>query len=141
MTDEHKKNLEFWFGVEKTPAKYVKQVSYGARSFHTIDAHYQIMRATAEWGKYGDKWKVFDEKYTEFGQRTILYQAKLMYPDGVFDIHADIQIANNKGRYNEDWSKKVATDALTKGLSKLGFSADVFMGAFDNNKYAGALNE
>ena len=35
--------------------------------------------------------------------------------------------------------KKVATDALTKGLSKLGFNADVFMGKFDDNKYVNSL--
>ena len=35
--------------------------------------------------------------------------------------------------------KKVATDALTKGLSKLGFNADVFMGMFDDNKYVNKL--
>ena len=38
-------------------------------------------------------------------------------------------------RVDDDCIKKVATDALTKGLSKLGFNADVFMGRFDDNKY------
>jgi hypothetical protein len=40
---------------------------------------------------------------------------------------------------DDDCVKKVATDALTKGLSKLGFNADVFLGLYDDNKYvAGA---
>jgi hypothetical protein len=34
-----------------------------------------------------------------------------------------------------DFAKKVETDALTKGLSKLGFNADVFMGLYDDHKY------
>ena len=134
MTDEQKNRLEFWNSVSTTPEKYVKKVSYGSRSFHTIDAHFQIMRATAEWGMYGKAWGLRKEKYTLFGSTVILYQAKLFYPDGEFDIHADISLIQGQ-KVNADWSKKVATDALTKGLSKLGFSSDVFLGKFDTNKY------
>jgi recombination DNA repair RAD52 pathway protein len=36
---------------------------------------------------------------------------------------------------DEDAPKKAMTDALTKGLSHLGFSADVFLGLFDDNRY------
>ena len=42
-------------------------------------------------------------------------------------------------RVDDDFAKKVATDALTKGLSKLGFNADVFMGRFDDNKYVNQM--
>jgi hypothetical protein len=31
------------------------------------------------------------------------------------------------------------TDALTKGLSQLGFNADVFLGLYDDNKYVEAV--
>ena len=44
-------------------------------------------------------------------------------------------------RVDDDCIKKVATDALTKGLSKLGFNADVFMGRFDDNKYVDASGQ
>jgi uncharacterized short protein YbdD (DUF466 family) len=36
---------------------------------------------------------------------------------------------------DDDCFKKVVTDCLTKALSYLGFSADVFLGQFDDNKY------
>jgi hypothetical protein len=36
---------------------------------------------------------------------------------------------------NSDIFKKATTDALTKGLSVLGFNADVFLGLWDDNKY------
>lgn len=41
-------------------------------------------------------------------------------------------------RLDDDCAKKALTDAITKGLSYLGFSADVFFGAFDDNKYVQA---
>jgi hypothetical protein len=37
--------------------------------------------------------------------------------------------------FDDDAGKKAMTDALTKALSHLGVSADVFMGRFDDNKY------
>jgi hypothetical protein len=36
---------------------------------------------------------------------------------------------------NFDAPKSALTDAITKGLSYLGFNADVFLGKFDGNKY------
>ena len=36
---------------------------------------------------------------------------------------------------DEDFIKKVTTDALTKGLSFLGFSADVYLGKFEDANY------
>lgn len=41
-------------------------------------------------------------------------------------------------KLDDDCIKKVQTDAITKGLSRLGFNADVFMGRFDGNKYVDA---
>ena len=55
-----------------------------------------------------------------------------------FPIHSSIRYTVN-GRIDDDFAKKVATDALTKGLSKLGFNADVFLGLFDDNKYVNQL--
>ena len=37
--------------------------------------------------------------------------------------------------------KKCSTDALTKGLSALGFNADVFLGKFDDNKYVAKMTQ
>ena len=68
----------------------------------------------------------------------VLYTSTLWYvfnsKTGELPIHSSIKYGAN-GRYDDDFAKKVATDALTKGLSKLGFNADVFMGLFDDNKY------
>ena len=39
------------------------------------------------------------------------------------------------GGLDDEAPKKAMTDAMTKGFSHLGISADVFLGLFDNNKY------
>jgi hypothetical protein len=44
-----------------------------------------------------------------------------------------------KMRLDDDAPKKAMTDALTKGLSHLGVSADVFLGLYDDNKYVQSL--
>lgn len=42
---------------------------------------------------------------------------------------------SGKPHVDEDAFKKAMTDALTKGLSHLGFSADVYLGKFDDSRY------
>jgi hypothetical protein len=48
---------------------------------------------------------------------------------------------DKNGRVDSDASKKATTDAITKLLSQLGFSADVFLGKYDDQKYVEALRE
>ena len=45
------------------------------------------------------------------------------------------------GSLDDEAPKKAMTDAMTKGFSHLGMSADVFMGKFDNDKYVQELKE
>lgn len=143
MSNENK-NIELWKSVEKTDGNYLKEVQYPFPHL-SIDAQYQILQATKIWGSYGFKWGVKDERFTPVMTGndlvcSIIYTATFFYPDGSFPINADIGLyilAKGKYKENNDYIKKVSTDALTKGLSKLGFSADVFMGGFDGNKYTG----
>ncbi len=135
-------NMKLWDSVCVTDPKVTKKVNVG-RSFIAICAQSQIRRATELWGPMGDKWGVRDESYNIHGEpeksEYCVYLGTLYYPDGEILIHSDIEIqfssGKRKGLYNEDFSKKAATDALTKGLSKLGFNADIFEGKFDDNKY------
>ena len=54
--------------------------------------------------------------------------------EGKFPISSDMP-------YNpkDDCYKKLATDALTKALSRLGFNSDVFEGKFDDSKYVASM--
>jgi len=131
-------NLKLWDSVCDTDPAVLKKVTVG-RSFHAICAHSQIKKATELWGPMGKEWGVHGERFEIFDNNYCLYNGNLFYPDGNLPIHADIEVTfssgTRKGKFNDDFTKKIATDALTKGLSKLGFNADVFEGKFDDNKY------
>jgi len=133
-----KNNLELWDTVQTTDPQYTKRVNQRG-GFTAIAAQSQVKRATEVFGIMGHGWGVEDEKFTTVeGTTMVLYTANLWYKfntrTGAIPIHSSIKYGAN-GRYDDDFAKKVATDALTKGLSKLGFNADVFMGLFDDNKY------
>jgi len=139
-SNEQKDRLKIWDYAFKTDPETTKKVSYGARSFTTVDAYSQIHKATKMWGSMGSKWGVMDEKFEVLGTKTVLYTALLFYKSAddkscFIPIHSDDQLVKDtksqKNKYNDDWSKKLATDALTKGLSKLGFNADIFTGQFE----------
>ena len=136
-------NLAFWNEVERTDPAVTKKVTYGQRSFTTIDAYYQIKNATAIFGSFGLGWGVKDEIFT-FHDDLLFYQAAFFYTleetIHEFPIASSIlwQSFNDKLKKlkkDEDCAKKVRTDALTKGLSYLGFNADVFLGKFNDNRY------
>jgi uncharacterized short protein YbdD (DUF466 family) len=87
-------------------------------------------------------WGVKDETFN-FIEGMVIYQAILFYHYGSdgdttkqneIPLHSSMQV-------KPDCVKSVATDALTKGLSKLGFNADVFLGMFDNQKYVDNLKK
>jgi len=134
---------DLWDKVCTTKKENTKEVSFG-RKFTAIDAYSQIEKATELWGSFGNRWGVTNEQFNYIEKNNIVfYTAILYYPvnekKAQVQIHADIETVFNTGKragtYNEDFTKKVATDALTKGLSKLGFNADIFLGTFNGNKY------
>ena len=140
-------NMAVWDAVSTTDPKYTTKVNQRG-GFTAIGAQYQLKTATKMFGPIGMGWGVINEKFDEVGMHTdtglVLYRATFWYKlDGTqysFPIHSSIKYAIG-GRLDDDFAKKVATDALTKGLSKLGFNADVFMGMFDDNKYVRSLTE
>ena len=139
-------NMSLWNSVCVTDPQHTKRVNQRG-GFTAIGAQSQIMEATKVFGPFGKGFGVSDEKFTPFpfSEGLGLYQARLWYvlngeTDVIhqFPIHSSIKYCVN-GRVDDDFAKKVATDALTKGLSKLGFNADVFLGLFDDNKYVNQL--
>ena len=139
-----KDKLKLWNTVETTDPKYTKKVNQRG-GFTAIAAQSQIKKATEVFGPAGIGWGVKNEEFTNIeGTTLVLYTSTLWYvfnsETGEFPIHSSIKYGAN-GRYDDDFAKKVATDALTKGLSKLGFNADVFMGLFDDNKYVSEVKE
>jgi hypothetical protein len=141
-TAKAKDQMTLWNQVCVTDPAATKKVTVG-RKFTTVCAQSQIKKATELWGAMGVYWGVQNESFTLIANDSVcMYRAELFYPDGKIEIHSDIEVFFHSGKragmYNEDFSKKGATDALTKGLSKLGFNADIFEGRFDDNKYVEA---
>ena len=143
-----KGNMKLWNSVETTDPKFTKKVNQRG-GFTAIGAQYQLRTATETFGPFGWGWGVKDERIEKWEDVGLaVYQATLWYnidaygtddeTYGTIPIHSSIKYQSN-GRVDDDFMKKVATDALTKGLSKLGFNADVFMGMFDDNKYVNKL--
>ena len=48
---------------------------------------------------------------------------------------------NAQTKVDDDLAKKVETDTLTKSLSKLGFSADIFLGRYDDVRYVAEVTK
>ncbi|MCE5185051.1 MAG: hypothetical protein LLF76_02875 [Planctomycetaceae bacterium] len=135
-------NMRIWEQVCKTDPKHTKHVSQRG-GFTAICAQSRVKRATELWGPMGSSWGVEDEHFTIFEAYNIcIYRAILFYPatdgKGMLPIHSSIFVSE-KAKVDEDFVKKVATDALTKGLSKLGFSSDVFEGLYDDNRYVARM--
>ena len=140
-----KNNMALWNSVSETDPQFTKTVNQRG-GFTAIGAQSQLMKATEVFGAMGTGWGVKTEhieKWEDVG--LVIYQAHLWYVGSdkeqhYIPIHSSIKYHSN-GRVDDDFFKKVATDALTKGLSKLGFNADVFMGKFDDNKYVNNLSK
>ncbi len=137
MTD----NLRIWSRVEKTDPAATKRINQRG-GFTAIDAYSQIKMATEVFGPVGDGWgwKLVDVTYPPDGTVVICIELWYECPTKAgghqksFIVFGQKKLGDDK-RSDEDAFKKALTDAITKGLSYLGFNGDVFLGRFDDNKY------
>jgi hypothetical protein len=125
--------MSLWDLVCTTDKASVKPVEYGKRKFTAIDAYSQIRKATEVFGPLGIGWWYEFDIMEDGGN--VLADLRLFY---VWDDceSKPIRVIGGTQKRDSDDGKKAVTDALTKALSYLGFNADVFLGAFDDNKYA-----
>lgn len=123
--------------------------------FTSIAPVYQFKTATEAFGVQGIGWGVVvgSEKFQKetFEETIILtYDATLFFiyegQRGEIPIHAQekacYRTQGPKGylKIDDEVRKKVVTNAKTKGLSELGFNADIFMGLFDETEYRDILD-
>jgi len=152
------KNLKLWEAVKKTDPAFTKTASKGAHNFTSVAPMYQNLKATEQFGVQGIGWGIVvgSEHFQEvtYGTTTILSYAAVLYfvIDGVrgeIPIHASEKSCYKTNGYkgkegymkiDDEVRKKVVTNAKTKGLSELGFSADIFMGMYDDPNYVDYLN-
>ena len=143
-------NLKLWSAVEETDVKFTKQAKKGQHKFTSITPMSQFKKATEQFGIQGIGWgiKIGSEVFMEqtIGTTNLLnYDAILFFKYdgeiGEIPVHAteklsyQTQGANGYLKIDDEVRKKVVTNAKTKGLSELGFNADIFMGQFDDPNY------
>ena len=142
MTENN--NRHYWDLLNETNPALTKEFNKFGKTLTTIDPHYQIMKMTEVFGPVGKGW-AYDSKYWAsekviFAEVTIRWNINnnwLQYGP----ICSCQSLFKKNGSLDDEAPKKAMTDALTKGLSHLGMSADVFMGKFDNSKYVEELKE
>ncbi len=143
---KNKDKMKLWLAVEKTDPKYTKTVNQRG-GFTAIDAQWQLMQATQQWGPCGQGWGYDTTHGTERAGDNLLSFCDLRLwwrDDGSEEQHTfgpirAYAVLYNGSRIDADAGKKCETDALTKALSRCGFSADIFLNEHDSSPWTGNL--
>ena len=150
-------NLDLWNKVSTTDPAYTKSFNQGF-SGTSINSTYLIMQATENWGMIGLGWgyEIVEERtdnggpvYNADGEilghiQTHTIKLCLWVKQG--DEYARVEhfghtpytyysAKNNKWITDQEAPKKSLTDALKKCLSMFGFSADIYLGLYDDRSY------
>lgn len=138
---EEKDNLALWDSVAKTDSRYHKPVRHGEREYTSIDAYYSIRKATAKFGPFGRGWGLRGSIRTEHldqhhvlavWEGTFWWEGTAFGGGGEFPIVCAVEALGVRKRTGEvfvdpDAVKKAETGAISKGLSYLGFDAEVYL--------------
>lgn len=151
-----------WQAVEKTDPKYTKGFSRGGGFKGTAtNATYLARKATEMFGPCGTGWGINVLSEEVFTGAPHIEDGQVVAHDMIHKVHARLWyvldgvrgeveqfgqtqiVGKNKNGYytDEEAPKKSLTDAMSKCLSLLGFSADIHLGLYDDNKYVAALKE
>jgi hypothetical protein len=157
------KNMQIWNRVEKTDTRFTKDAKVGGQQITSLNGTAMIMKATEVFGPVGIGfgWKVTEERFDkgaemfvgEGDKRTSLgfelnHTVKILFWFKIDGERGELEqygctpyLYKSKFGTTTDGEapKKSLTDAIKKSLSMLGFSADVFLGMFDDQDYVSAL--
>lgn len=161
----HEQNMHIWSKVDKTDTRFTKKAKVNGQDITSLSGTAMVMKATELFGPVGIGWgwKIIEERFDE-GHEIYIGEADKRACIGR-EIGHTLKIAlwfmqdGQRGeieqygctRYQYKTSygmttdgeapKKSLTDAIKKALSMLGFSADVFLGLFDDQEYVDQLKE
>lgn len=149
-------NMSIWSQVEKTAPEATKSAKVNGQQITSISGQHMIKRATEVFGPVGIGWgwTVAEERFDQGGEirndkgeqighevgHTI--RVKLWFMQG--DKRGEVeQYGCTPFTYKSKWGvttdteapKKSLTDAVKKALAMLGFSADIFLGLYDDRDY------
>jgi len=157
------KNMQIWNRVEKTDTRYTKDAKVGGQQITSLNGTAMIMKATEIFGPVGIGfgWTVLEERFDK-GAEIFVGEGDKRATLG-FALNHTVKIRfwikqdGERGEFEQygctpylykskygtttdgEAPKKSLTDAIKKSLSMLGFSADVFLGMFDDKDYVNAL--
>jgi hypothetical protein len=155
--------MRIWDQVEKTDTRYTKDAKVGGQQITSLNGTAMIMKATEIFGPagIGFGWKVLEERFDP-GVEVFIGEGDKRSSLGVTSNHTVritfwFMLDGQRGEiesygctnyiYKASYGmltdgeapKKSLTDAIKKALSSLGFSADVFLGLFDDKDYVSQL--
>lgn len=163
-TSEQKQNLSIWERVSKTNPSFTKQFNRGGGFKGTAtNPTYLMMVATEMWGAAGKGWgyNIIDENYIQ-GAPVYNDKGAVLCNEVIHVVRLDFWYIEDGVKYttppqfgqtafigknkfgiftDEEAPKKSVTDAMTKCMSMLGFSADIFMGMYDDVKYLATVKQ
>ncbi|MBC2693358.1 MULTISPECIES: hypothetical protein [Pseudomonas] len=154
--------LNVWLQVQETDPDLTKSFNKGGFQGTAVSPTYQAMRATQIFGPHGLGWgtELISESYVEGGPLGFDKDGRLLGREIIHKVYLELWYIYGGKRgsikqfgatsflsrdaygtisSDEDHAKKSVTDATSKCLSLLGFSADVYMGKFDDHKYVTGL--
>ena len=154
--------LEVWNQVQETQPDLTKSFNKGGFQGTAVSPTYQAMRATQIFGPHGIGWgtELISESYVEGGPLGFDNEGRMLGREIIHKVYLELWYIYKGKRgsikqfgattflsrdaygtisSDEDHAKKSITDATSKCLSLLGFSADVYMGKFDDHKYVEGL--
>lgn len=153
------KNLSIWKQVDETAPGYTKASELNGRIVTSINGTYMVKRATEIFGPIGKGWgyEITEERFDQGGP--IIHNGNVLGNSIMHTIKLTLWYLDDEGERREvshfghtpyvlgthygamtdfDAPKKSLTDAIKKCLSMLGFSADVYLGLFDDQTYVEA---
>lgn len=156
-------NMRIWEQVQATDTRFTKNAEVGGQKITSLNGTAMVMKATEMFGPVGIGWgwKVLEERFDEGHEvfagegdkriclgreigHTVKIQLWFMQGDHRGEVE---QYGCTRYQYKTKYGmttdgeapKKSLTDAIKKALSMLGFSADVFLGMFDDQDYVQQL--
>lgn len=151
-------NMQIWELVESTDPSATKKATFDGREQTSIKGTYMVMQATKLFGPIGIRWgyNILEERFDQGGPimdangahvcNMVMHTLKVQLwyirdktrAEIVHYGHTPYVTKTSYGiKTDMDAPKKSLTDAIKKCLSMLGFSADVYMGKFDDDSYVG----
>ncbi|WP_248920495.1 hypothetical protein [Pseudomonas entomophila] len=156
-------NMRIWEQVQTTDTRFTKNAEVGGQKITSLNGTAMVMKATEMFGPVGIGWgwKVLEERFDDGHEvfagegdkriclgreigHTVKIQLWFMQDDRRGEVE---QYGCTRYQYKTKYGmttdgeapKKSLTDAIKKALSMLGFSADVFLGMFDDVNYVQQL--